>query len=52
VALCRKLDDQPLWGADALDVRIQLWRSLRAIAVSSGAIEILPDHLADTLIGC
>lgn len=47
MALCRKLDDRPLWGADALDVRIQLWRSLRAIAVSSGAIEILPDHLAD-----
>ena len=39
-----------LWGISISDVRTQLWRNLKTIAVSSGAIETLPDDLADTLL--
>ncbi|MDT5183148.1 MAG: hypothetical protein QOJ20_5128 [Mycobacterium sp.] len=41
-----------VWGGSIADVRTQLWRNLKTIAVNSGAIEPLPEGLADTLIAC
>jgi TatD DNase family protein len=38
------------WGMPPEDVRRQLYRNLRDIAAASGAIERLPDSLADTLM--
>jgi TatD DNase family protein len=43
----------PQYGAISIsDVRTQLWRNLKTIAVGSGAIKTLPDDLADTLLAC
>lgn len=39
-----------LWDLTAIQVRHQLWRNLKTIAVSSGAIEAFSDELADKLI--
>ena len=41
-----------LWGDDLADVRSQLWHNPKTVAVDSGAIETLPERLADTLIAC
>jgi TatD DNase family protein len=41
-----------VWGGSIADVRTQLWRNLKTIAISSGAIETLPEGLTDTLVAC
>lgn len=39
-----------VWGVTIQAVRQRLWLNLKKIAIDSGAIESLPDHIADTLI--
>jgi len=39
-----------MWGIDTAEVRARLFRNLRAIAASSGAIERLPETLANLLV--
>lgn len=39
-----------LWGQGIQDVRYRLWRNLKTIAVDSGAIETLPENIADIII--
>jgi TatD DNase family protein len=39
-----------LWGITEVEVRQQLWRNLKSIAIASGAIDTLSDQLADRLL--
>jgi len=39
-----------IWGQGVHDVRYRLWRNLKAIAVDSGAIETLPESIADVIV--
>ncbi len=39
-----------VWGQGVRDVRYRLWRNLKTIAVDSGAIETLPENIADIIV--
>jgi TatD DNase family protein len=39
-----------LWGLTETEVRHQLWANLKAIAIASGALDIVSDELADRLL--
>ncbi|BCP02622.1 TatD family hydrolase [Mycobacterium paraintracellulare] len=39
-----------LWNQSGPDVRHRLWRNLKKLAIDSGAIETLPEHIADIVV--
>ncbi|AFS12058.1 DNAse (TatD family) [Mycobacterium intracellulare subsp. intracellulare MTCC 9506] len=39
-----------LWNQSGPDVRHRLWRNLKKLAIDSGAIETLPEHVADIVV--
>lgn len=39
-----------LWAESVVDVRYRLWHNLKRLSIDSGAIETLPQHIADILV--